>query len=80
MERLSLRLGASWEKLGRRLGFHDGEMTGFHKNNEEYDKKALSMLFAWKDEKGPDATYEVLHAALCHEFVKRRDLAEEFCR
>ena len=55
-------------------------MTGFHKNNEEYDKKALSMLFAWKDEKGPDATYEVLHAALCHEFVKRRDLAEEFCR
>ena len=38
-------LGVSWEKLARRLGFHEGEITGFHKNNEEYSKKALKMLF-----------------------------------
>ena len=76
---MSLRIGKSWEKLGRRLGFHDGEMTRFHKDNEEYDKKALSMLFAWKEKLSSGATYEVLHAALCHEFVNRRDLAEEFC-
>ncbi|KAL9978787.1 hypothetical protein ACROYT_G016347 [Oculina patagonica] len=79
LEKLSLRLGNSWEKLGRRLRFHEGEMTGFHKNNEEYDKKALSMLFEWKKKMGSDATYEVLRAALCHELVNRRDLAEEFC-
>ena len=42
-------------------------------------KKALKMLFEWKQNNASDATYKVLHSALCHEFVKRRDLAEEFC-
>jgi len=80
LEKLSLRIGKSWESLARRLGFSDeGDITRFHKNNEEYEKKALKMLFEWKQNNASDATYKVLHSALCHEFVKRRDLAEEFC-
>ena len=79
LEKLSLKIGKSWESLARRLGFSRGDITSFHKNNEEYQKKALNMLFEWKENKASDATYEVLHSALCHELVKRRDLAEEFC-
>ena len=79
LEKLSLAIGNSWESLARRLGFSDGDITSFHKNNEEYEKKALKMLFGWKENNASNATYKVLHSALCHQFVKRRDLAEEFC-
>ena len=79
LEELSLSIGDSWESLARRLGFTEGDITGFDKNNQEYQKKALKMLFEWKKNHGSDSTYEVLHSALCHQFVKRTDLAEEFC-
>lgn len=79
LEELSLSIGNSWESLARRLGFSKGDITGFQKNNEEYQKKALEMLFGWKENNGSNATYKVLHFALCHRFVKRRDLAEELC-
>ena len=72
-------LGNSWEKLARRLGFHNGEITGFDKDNEEYSKKALKMLFRWKQKGGAGATYRVLYQALCNRLVERRDLAERFC-
>jgi len=79
LEELSEMLGVSWEKLARRLGFHEGEITGFHKDFEEYSKKALKMLFRWKQKQGRDATYGVLYDALCDKLVGRRDLAEEYC-
>ena len=79
LEELSEMLGVFWEKLARRLGFHEGEITGFHKDNEESSKKALKMLFRWKQKQGRDATYGVLYDALCDKLVGRRDLAEEFC-
>ena len=79
LEKLSEMVGDSWEKLARRLGFHEGEITGFHKDNEEYSKKALKMLFRWKQKQGRDATYACLYDALCDNLVGRRDLAEEFC-
>ena len=79
LEELSEMLEDSWEKLARRLGFHEGEIIGFHKDNEEYSKKALKMLFRWKQKQGREATYSVLYDALCHKLVGRRDLAEEFC-
>ena len=37
------------------------------------------MLLKYKAVKGSDATFRVLHDALCHDLVNRRDLAEKFC-
>ena len=37
------------------------------------------MLFRWKRRDGSEATYRVLHAALCHKLVGLKDLAETFC-
>lgn len=41
--------------------------------------KAYKMLIRWKEDNTSKATYKVMYNALCHNFVKRRDLAEEFC-
>jgi len=57
-------LELSWEKLARRQRFHRGEITGFHKDNEELSKKAYSMLIRWKKKGGADGTYSVLYDAL----------------
>ncbi|XP_068704314.1 uncharacterized protein [Montipora foliosa] len=76
LEWLSMNL-TSWKPLARRLGFSEGEIKGFDKDDEELAGKALSMLFRWKQKKGSDATYAVLCAALSHKFVGRKDLAEE---
>ena len=74
-----MELGNSWEPVARRLKFKDAEVTAIHKDNEEYAKKALKMLFRWKRRDGSEATYRVLHAALSHKLVGRKDLAETFC-
>lgn len=74
-----MKLGNSWERVARRLKFEDEEVTAFHKENEEYAKKALKMLFRWKRRDGSEETYRVLHAALSHKLVGRKDLAETFC-
>ena len=82
MEKLSLSLGDSWEKLARRLEFKRADLTEFRHNiGDDFTKAPLRMLNRWKEKMGTDhATWEVLHAALCHELVQRRDLAEEFCQ
>ena len=74
-----MELGNSWEPVARRLKFKDAEVTAIHKDNEEYAKKALKMLFRWKRRDGSEATYRVLQAALSHKLVGRKDLAETFC-
>ena len=79
LEELSEQLGNSWEKLARRLKFTKADITRFHKDNDEYAKKALGMLEKWKEKCGSDATYRVLYKALRHPLVQRRDLAEQFC-
>ncbi|XP_068705814.1 uncharacterized protein [Montipora foliosa] len=76
LEWLSRNL-TSWEPLARRLGFSEGEIKGFNKDNEEWAKKALSMLLRWKEKNGSEATYAVLCTALRHGSVGRKDLAEE---
>ena len=78
LEELSEQLGNSWEKLARRLKFTKAEIIGFHKDNEEYAKKALGMLEKWKEKCGSAATYQILYDALCHRLVSRKDLAEKF--
>ena len=79
LEELSEQLGNSWEKLARRLKFTKAKIIGFHKDNEEYAKKALGMLEKWKEKCGLAASYRVLYKALRHRLVQRRDLAEQFC-
>ena len=79
LEELAGKLGSSWDALGRRLGFTNARITGFHKDNEEYANKPLKMLFRWREKEGSDATYRVLYNALCHRLVQRADLAEQFC-
>lgn len=74
-----MMIATNWKALGRRLGFGEPELTGFHKDNEEYKEKAYAMLLAWKQREGREATYQILKKALCHHLVGRADLAEEFC-
>ena len=78
LEELSEKLGYSWKSLARQLDFQESEIDGFHKDNEEYAKKALSMLEKWKTRNGPDATYDMMYRALSHIFVGSK-LAEEIC-
>ena len=78
LEGLSKKI-ENWKSLGRRLNFDASQLTALHKDNEEWSEKAYAMLTAWKEREGSAATYQVLYEALCHEFVNRRDLAEEIC-
>lgn len=80
LETLSQKIAEGWKSLGRRLGMDEPRLTAFHKDNEEYSEKAYQMLLLWKRREGSAATYQVLHDALCHSLVNRRDLAEEICR
>ena len=79
LETLSQLIAEGWKPLGRRLGMDESKLTGFHKGNEEYSEKAYQMLLFWKRREGSAATYQVLHGALCHSLVNRRDLAEDIC-
>ena len=78
LHQLAGRISNKWKPLGRQLGFDDDQLTGFHKDNEEYREKPYAMLLAWERKNGDEATYEVLHEALCK--AERRDLAEKFCQ
>ena len=71
-----MKIEGKWRKLGRRLGITDESLDEIGQKQPE---KGYRMLKQWKQEKGCEATYKVLSKALAHGFVKRRDLAEEFC-
>ena len=68
-----------WEDLGHRLNIKEGKLTAIDKDYGKTRQKIFKMLRHWKARDGLDATYTVLHDALCHPLVCRRDLAEEFC-
>ena len=78
LEHLSVKIG-EWKPLARRLEFVEEEIEEFDINNEPFSEKVLRMLIAWKQREGSHATFRVLYDALCHPFVQRRDLAEQFC-
>lgn len=80
LEALSRQIGKAWKPLGRRLKFDEAALEGFHKDNEEYSEKAYQMLLFWKQREGlSGATYQVLSDALCHFWVEKTSLAEQFC-
>ena len=68
-----------WKPLARRLQLVVAEIEEFDFARKAVDEKAYAMLLAWKQRNGSDATYRVLHDALCHPFVNRKDLAYTFC-
>ena len=80
LERLANQIINEWKKLGRRLLESDEALlNAVHKDNDKCSEKAYQMLLEWKAAKGSDATFRVLHDALSHDIVNRRDLAEKFC-
>ena len=78
LERLSHEL-EHWEELGRRLRIKKGMLRAIGDDYKKKLKKIYEMLLHWKEKNGSDATYEVLHNALCHPLVCHRGLAEKFC-
>ena len=81
LERLADTIINQWKKLGRRLLESDEALLdAVDMDNDKCSEKAYQMLLKWKAAKGSDATFRVLHDALCHDLVKRQDLAEKFCR
>ena len=66
-----------WKVLGRRLGIEEGTLVAIDFESWDMVKKAYQMLRHWKKMNGSAATYRVLHDALCHPLVGRRDLAEK---
>ena len=80
LERLANQIINEWKKLGRRLLDSDEALLdAVHKDNDTCSERAYKMLLKWKAAKGSHATFRVLHDALCHDIVSRRDLAEKFC-
>ncbi|KAL9961838.1 hypothetical protein ACROYT_G030865 [Oculina patagonica] len=81
LERLAKEVVKEWKVFGRRLLENDeAALDAIHKDNEECCEKAFKMLLKWKQAKGATgATFQVLHDALCHPLVDRKDLAEKFC-
>lgn len=78
LEGLSLALGTWWEPLALRLEFSPAEIDEFDRETK-LSKKCFRMLCRWKQKSFSGATYKVLHEALCHNFVDRKDLAGQFC-
>ena len=78
LELLSFKLVANWRSLARRLQFREAEIQTFDMENDKISEKVYMMLIKWKSREALDATYQVLHDALCHPRVNRRDLAYKF--
>ena len=65
--------------VGRRLKFDKAKLEEFDHCKRRLSEKAYEMLMEWKQKEGSEATYRVLHEALCHKFVNRGDLADKIC-
>ena len=76
---MSKKLESEWKALARRLKFEGGDITSFEAESGRRADKVFKMLLGWKYREGSEATYSVLYSALSHEFVGRKDLAENFC-
>ena len=69
----------NWRHLGRLLQIEEELLNDIDQGYRKITDKCYMMLLHWKKEKrgASAATYMVLHDALCHPMVNRRDLAEE---
>ena len=76
LEWISHRL-REWMELGRRLQIEEESLENIDQRHMKISEKVYSMLRLWKERDYLAATDMVLHDALCHPLVDRRDLAEE---
>ena len=79
LKHLAVRI-ENWESLARVLCFTADKIEVFDEDNEELRDKVYIMLITWKSREASNATYQVLHRALCHSLVNRPDLAKQFCK
>ena len=80
LEALGFLIAEDWKRLGRRLHIADETLEEIEKAfGDDLSEKGYQMLRKWKQQCASASTYEVLRAALEHDFVKRGDLAVEFC-
>ena len=78
LESLAKKIPLDWRNLGRRLlQFDEETLDAIDSEKKECCEKAYKMLLKWKQSKGSDATYRILHDALCD--AELRELAERFC-
>ena len=81
LERLANQIINEWKKLGRRLLESDeASLDAIDKDNDKCSEKAYKMLLKWKAAEGSDATFRVLHDALCHDIVHRKKKKKKFCQ
>ena len=66
-------------KLGRRLGVEELELQDIEQRHRQLCERGYHMLMGWKHKDGSAATYQILNAALQHELVQRKDLAQQIC-
>ena len=66
-------------KLGRRLEVEESELQDIKQGYRQLCERGYHMLMHWKRKSGSAATYQILNAALQHELVQRKDLAEQIC-
>lgn len=79
LEELSNSISKLWMKLGRRLHVRQEDLDCIDVRWPDLFDKAYRMLLLWKQKNASDATYCFLCQGLCHKFVDRKDLAQEFC-
>ena len=80
LEGLSYEIINVWRKLGRRLLESDeSSLDTIDEENPEDSEKAYQMLLKWKEAKSSHATFQVLHDALGHRVLDRRDVTKRFC-
>ncbi|XP_022782962.1 uncharacterized protein LOC111323793 [Stylophora pistillata] len=79
LEKVGKEIAGKWLQLGRRLGVEDPKLQDIDQRYRQLPDKGYYMLMTWEQENGSAATYEILNAALQHELIQRRDLAEQIC-
>ena len=79
MKELGNEIAKKWMILGRRLFAREEILHVIDHDYKELSERGYQMLMHWKQENGCMATYQILNYALQHEYVQRKDLAEQIC-
>ncbi|XP_077982760.1 receptor-interacting serine/threonine-protein kinase 1-like [Glandiceps talaboti] len=73
LDDISKHIGSDFRTLGRRLGFSNGELDGFHHDYSKLTEMNYQMLYSWVQSNGKKATRGKLAEVLCK--IKLYDIA-----